>query len=211
MKPALGILLVLVAVNSGPMIADTLTNSSEEQLELRPPLPEIPPSFWEANRSYIVGAAVALLAGFSAGAFLWARPRRPVEVPPAVVAKSELQSLRDRPENGATLSRISHTVRSYLQAAFHLGHGEMTTTEVSRALQQRPEAGSELAQAAHEFLLDCDVRKFAPIPPSHPGRALDGAVKLVELAEHRIRSHSIDSQAATSGGAGTTHGSTAAS
>lgn len=205
MRRRYSILVALLALTL-PAIALASTNAAEEELQLRPPLPEVPPTFWEANAPYVVGSAAVLAAGISAAVFFYTRPRRKREVPPAVLARTELEALRNQPENGVTLSRISHAVRSYLQAAFQLGGGELMTKEVVRALEQRPEVGTELTHAAREFLQDCDVRKFAPAPPPHSSRALEAALEIVEMAEQRIKRSAAESSPAVSARNGPSEG-----
>lgn len=207
--PRLFCILAALLALALPGLALALTNAPEEELQLRPPLSEVPPTFWEANAPYVAGAAAAAVAGVSAAVFFFTRPRRKREIPPAVLARTELEALRNEPENGVILSRISHTVRSYLQAAFQLGGGELMTTEVARALDQRPEVGKELAHAAREFLQDCDVRKFAPAAPPHSSRAFEAAVKIVDLAEQRIQRHAAASSTAASTPNGPREGLTA--
>ncbi|HHY86212.1 MAG TPA: DUF4381 domain-containing protein [Verrucomicrobia bacterium] len=162
------------------------TNASQEYaFTLSPPLPEMPPSFWEQYGTWIVlGLVAALVLALIAWSLL--RPKPPPAPPIEVQVRARLAALRSRPEDGNTLSEASRCVRLYLQTAFHLPAEELTTTEFIAALNTSEEPGTELAQKAAEFLQTCDERKFGPGEPAGFG-AVDRALELVELGEARRR------------------------
>lgn len=152
---------------------------------LRPPRGPIPPSLWEQYGFWIITGAVLVLLLLAAVIWLVLRPRPAAVKPPVVQAREALGSLRQQPETGTLLSRVSHVVRSYFSAAFGLPQAEMTTSEFCDALKNAPDAGPELYRHVSCFLRECDERKFAPAPPSPPMGAVDHASKLVEAAEAR--------------------------
>ena len=156
---------------------------------LAPAYVEIPPSFWQQHGGAILIAGCGLI--ILAGALAWflGRPRPPVRVPPAVVARENLAKLRNQPENGRVLSEISQTLRRYLLAAFGFTAGERTTTEFCATLAASEKVGADLAQAVAGFLSECDQRKFAPVTAkaAAPCEAAARALALIEQAELRIR------------------------
>ena len=154
--------------------------------KLRPPHPEIPPTFLEQHGMQMVIAGLALLGFVALVVWLVTRPKPPIIVPPEVQARQALEALRSAPADGAALSRVSQILRRYIIAAFQLPPGEITTTEFCRALTNHSSIGPEFATAATEFLRNCDERKFAPTPPppSAPGAVVQ-ALTLVEMAEGR--------------------------
>jgi Domain of unknown function (DUF4381) len=185
--------------------ADTNVPGSDALLRLRPPLPEIPPTFWERNNGWIVAAGLLLFVAIAAFVAWLMRPKPPVVVPPDVQARKALEPLRGQPEDGALLSRVSQILRHYVAAAFALQPGEMTTADFCRAVAGQARVGEELSNALSAFLRHCDERKFAPstaiaagnlpasgggiLPPEAPSApAMDTvaqALELIQLAEAR--------------------------
>ncbi len=153
---------------------------------LRPPRPEIPPTFWEQHGWSVAIGAVLLLA--LAGATVWflTRPKRPVVLPPGTQARRALDALRAQAEDGALLSRVSQVLRQYLSAVFSLAPGELTTAEFSRAIETQPQVGPELAGAVIEFLRQCDLRKFSSTPPTEAFGAVAQALVIVDQVETRL-------------------------
>jgi hypothetical protein len=152
---------------------------------LRPPRPEIPPTFWEQNRMWIVAPGI-VLAIVACGLVWWARrPRPPMIMPPEAQARLALEDLRAKPEDGVVLSRVSQILRHYLATAFWLPQEELTTAEFCNVIASNPRVGSELASAAGVFLQQCDVRKFAPGEPKEALAAVPRALQLLEQAEAR--------------------------
>jgi hypothetical protein len=198
---------LLLGADPASALPDTNTIS-----KLRPPRGEIPPTFWEQYGWWVV-VGVVLLAAF-AGGLVWflLRPRPPVLVPPHVRARQMLEPLRQRAEDGVVLSRVSQALRYYVAAAFVLPPGEMNTSEFCRAIAGQEELGPQLSGAIQDFVRQCDVRKFAPLPGAPPPMpatppvsAVTQALRLIEQAESRLAAvRQAASQAATpkSGGPG---------
>lgn len=152
---------------------------------LRPPHAEIPSTFWEQHTASVAVIGFALLAFLGLAIWFARRPRPPVIVPPEVQARGELAALRQLPEDGGVLSRISQTVRHYFGTAFSLPPGELTTTEFCQAIAANSQIPPELATVTGNFLRRCDERKFAPDALPASGTA-DDALQLVDQAEaHR--------------------------
>jgi hypothetical protein len=153
--------------------------------KLIPPRPEIGPTFLETHGLVVgVGAAVGVIV-LATAIWVFTRPRARAGIPPEVEVRRELEPLRQRPEDGTVLSRVSQAVRHYVARAFHLPAGELTTAEFCRAMTAQAEVGPELSSDLAEFLRVCDERKFAPSPPPTPLGAVPKALELIELAEAR--------------------------
>jgi len=177
--------LVFFMEVAGALGADSNSVSPEQIPALLPPRGELAPSFWEQYgwRTVAGGVAGALVVG--AGAWFLLRPRPVPPVAPEVRARQELEPLRQQPEDGALLSRVSQAVRRYIAAAFSLPPEELTTTEFCRLLGTAEQVGPELSASAGEFLRECDRRKFALAPPQTPLAAVPRALELVEMGEAR--------------------------
>jgi hypothetical protein len=152
---------------------------------LRPPHAEIPPTFWEQHGLWVILFGVLLLALVCAAVWFLTRPKPPVIVPPEVQARQALEPLRQQPEDGALLSRVSQIVRHYVAAAFDLPPGELTTAEFCRTIAGHGLIGPELSAALSEFLHQCDQRKFSPSAPAPPLGAAAQALKLIDQAQAR--------------------------
>jgi len=153
---------------------------------LKPPRAEIPPTVWEQHGPVIVVGAIVVLGALATGVWLFLRPKPVVAVPCAVQARTELEGLRDRPEDGALLSRTSQVLRHYFMAAFHLAAAELTTSEFCRAMASREDIGPELYGQVEELLRACDLRKFAATSPPEPIKAVDRSLAIINRAEKRI-------------------------
>jgi hypothetical protein len=184
----LGILVVLICC-SNPFLglaAETNSDSDVPTSSLHPPRGEILPSFWEENGTLVILGGICLLAVIALCVWLFTRPKPPVIVPFAVVARKELEALRPQPENGLLLSRASQILRHYIGAVFGWPAGELTTAEFSHGLLSDPKVGPELAGEASKFLRACDIRKFAPLPPSTPDGVIAQAMRIIDLTESRL-------------------------
>jgi len=165
-----------------PVFAQANTNALPP---LAPPLPEMPPTFWQLHGTAIlVGVFVFLaLAGFVAWVIFKPRPQ-PV-LPPAVVAREALAKLQRQPEDGKILSEISQVLRRYIGTAFEFPSAELTTAEFSAMLAGNEKVGAELARTISSFLRECDRRKFSPIRAASPLNAASRALQLVAEIEQR--------------------------
>jgi hypothetical protein len=153
---------------------------------LRPPHAEIPPTFWEQYGLWVILCGVLVLGLVCVAAWFLTRPKPPVIVPPEVQARQALEPLRQQPEDGALLSRLSQILRRYVIAAFDLPPGELTTTEFCRAIAGHDPVGPDLSATLSEFFRQCDQRKFAPPPaPAPPFGAVAQALNLIDQAQAR--------------------------
>ena len=169
---------------SSPLVA--AAQSTNDIPPLRPPHPEIPPTFWEQHTASVSLISFALLALVGIAIWFATRPKPPGMVRPEAQARGDLETLRKLPEDGRVLSRVSQAVRRYFGAAFALPPGELTTTEFCQALAANDQIGPELATATGDFLRRCDERKFAPDAPPEATGTAEHALKLVDQAEaHR--------------------------
>ncbi len=179
--------------------------SPDEIPPLRPPRPELAPTFWEQYGLWpaLVGALVLLL--LATGLWVLLRPKPPLPVPPESQARQALEELRQAPETGAVLSRVSQVVRHYFSAAFGLPPEEMTTAEFCQVLKGVQRLGPDLSKNVGDFLRQCDERKFALSPPLPPLGAAATAATLISQAEARRDAGAITANAATAGTAPSVH------
>jgi hypothetical protein len=152
---------------------------------LRPPHGEIPPTFWEQHSLWAVIVGILLLAVVGAAVWFLTRPKPPVVVPPEVQARLALEPLRQQPEDGVVLSRISQILRHYVTAVFGLPPGELTTAEFCQAIAGHAGIGPELSAALSDFLHQCDQRKFSPTASVSSFSAVAQAFKLIDQAQAR--------------------------
>ncbi len=167
------------------LAAATNTPGPDDIPPLRPPHAEMPPTFWEHDGLWVIVLGILFLALACAAGWFLLRPKPPVIVPPGVRAREALEPLRQAPEDGLLLSRVSHILRQYVAAAFDLPPGELTTTEFCRAVGSHASIGPELSAALSDFLRQCDQRKFTPPASAPPLGAVAQVLKLIELAEAR--------------------------
>jgi hypothetical protein len=177
--------LIFLLFYSYNLLGQTNPASRDDLPPLRPPRAEMLPSFWELHQVAFVAVAVSLLLLVSAAVWVYTRPKPPILTPPSTKARAALNNLRNQPETGELLSKISQVTRSYFLAAFNLPQRELTTAEFSRIIVEHETVDRSLAEAVVEFLGQCDHRKFAPPSELPPLRALDCALKLIDEAEIR--------------------------
>jgi hypothetical protein len=168
-----------------PLFAQTNSETTNAPLKLLPPYGELPPTFFEQHGTSIVVVAIGVITLVAFGSWLIFRPKSKIIVPPEVQARRALEVLREQPEDGVILSRVSQVLRNYFIAAFQLAPGELTTAEFSRELSRCEKIGPELSTAATKFLLDCDARKFSATTGPAKLDAASRALKLIEQAEQR--------------------------
>jgi hypothetical protein len=178
----LAILFLFIALTVHPQTNDLGTNKPPA---LVPPYGELPPTFFEQHGTAIAFAGLGIIVLATCGGWLIFRPKPKMIVPPEVEARQELERLRQRPEDGVVLSRVSQVTRSYFIAAFQLTQGEFTTAEFCREISGNDKIGAELALAAADFLRDCDREKFSSKTGPAKLDAADRALKLIEQAEQR--------------------------
>jgi hypothetical protein len=130
-------------------------------------------------------AGLGLIALVAFGLWLIFRPKPKKIVPPEVQVRAALETLRQQPEDGAVLSRVSQVVRHYFSAAFRLPPGELTTTEFCREISGNEKIGAELSAAVANFLREADARKFSATAGSVKLDVANQALNLIERAEQR--------------------------
>jgi hypothetical protein len=165
--------------------AATNAPANDEIPPLRPPHAEIPATFWDQYSTWVILAGVLVMALVGAAIWFFTRPKPPVVVPPEVLARKALEPLRQRPEDGALLSRVSQVLRHYVAAAFDLPPGELTTAEFCGAIAGHSLIGPELSAALSAFLRLCDQDKFSPPAPVPPLSAVAQALNLIYQAQAR--------------------------
>ena len=179
-------LAALPLLISQPSIAAPTNSIAPDAISpLRPPHAELPPTFWDRYGLWVILCGVLLLAVGCAAAWFLSRPKPPVIVPPEQQARAALEPLRQQPEDGALLSRVSQILRHYVAAVFDLPPGELTTAEFCRAMAGHSRLGAELSDTLSKFLHQCDERKFAPSTPVPPFSAVAQALKLIDQAQAR--------------------------
>jgi hypothetical protein len=174
----------LLAVQS-LFAAATNAPANDEIPPLRPPHAEIPATFWDQYSAWVILAGVLVVGLIGVAAWFLSQPKPPVVVPPEVLARKALEPLRQQPEDGALLSRVSQTLRHYVAAVFGLPPEELTTAEFCRAIAAHEQVGPDLVAALSEFLRQCDQRKFTPPAPAPPLSAVAQALKLIEQTQAR--------------------------
>src|SRR5208337_4672486 len=97
--------------------------------KLSAPYGELPPTIWEQHGTLIIAAGVGTVMLAVLAVWRITRPRPTLRIPPEVLARDALESLRRQPEDGAALSRISQILRQYFIGSFSLEPGEWTTAE----------------------------------------------------------------------------------
>ena len=158
--------------------------AQEEAPKLQPPVGEIPPTFWEQHGVTVILGIGAFVLFVLLGIWFWLRPRPVEEVPPGVQARTALEALSNRAEDGVVISKVSQILRQYMLAVFELPSGQPTTAEFCELMAQSDKVDNELATALAAFLRECDERKFALKSFSEFGAATQ-ALQLVEKAELR--------------------------
>jgi hypothetical protein len=178
-------LAILFLFPALPLHAQTNAPTTNTFSTLVPPYDELPPTFWEQNGSLIVVAMIVAVMLAALAVWLVFRPKLKIVVPPEVQARQALAVLRQQPEDGVVLSRVSQVLRHYFIAAFQLAPGEFTTAEFSGAISSHQQISAELSTATADFLCDCDARKFSTAGTSAPLNAAAQALDLIARAEQR--------------------------
>lgn len=162
--------------------------AQEELPKLLPPHAELPPTFWEQHGVMIVIVVVVVLLLVALGIWARLRPKPAVVTPVEVQARTALEALRNRPEDGATISAVSQILRRYVIAAFELPLGEYSTAEFRQLASDSEKIGAELSSALSDFMIRCDERKFSRSDASASASTVAKALELVAIGETR-RAH----------------------
>jgi hypothetical protein len=170
---------------SARLFAQINSESTNAPLKLLPPYGELSPTFWEQHGTSLVLAGLGIIALAAFGLWFIFRSKPKIIIPPEVQARQALEILRQQPEDGVVLSRISQVVRNYFGAVFQLSPGELTTTEFCREISSDGKIGAELSTTAANFLRESDVRKFSTAADSIKLDAANRALDLVGQAERR--------------------------
>jgi hypothetical protein len=173
-------LLFAVAVPS--ILAQTNINALPA---LAPPLPELPPTFWEQYGVAIVMVAPVLLALAAIVVWQTLKSKSQPVLPPEISAREALSPLLCQPENGKVLSEVSQVLRRYVGAVFGFSGGVMTTAEFSAVANADAKIGPQLANALTGLLQACDRDKFAAKNEAPPLNAVARALQLIEQIERR--------------------------
>jgi hypothetical protein len=163
--------------------------AADDQLpSLQPAHGELAPTFWEQYGWLIIIATVVgviTLGILLVTLLLLPRTKTITVIPPEIQARRALEVLRGQPENDALLVQVSAILRHYLAFACGLPPGELTTREITGAVSADPRFAMGLDSAVAHFLLQCDERKFSPVPAAPDLGAVDTALTLIEKMELR--------------------------
>lgn len=146
---------------------------------LRPPLPLLPPTFWELHGTIVIVGALLVLTALVAAVWWLRRPRLVVIPPPAALARAALEPLRGRPEDTAVVRAVSVQLRRYLVAQLGLAPGEWTTPELLAAPRWAKPVEEPLRPPTAALLHECDARQFAPVSPASPPNLVGRALALI--------------------------------
>jgi hypothetical protein len=182
-----------------PLHGQTNVSEANAPLKLLPPYGELPPTFFEQHGTFIIFGGLGIVALAAVGGGLIFRPKPKVIIAPEVQARQALELLRQQPEDGAVLSRVSQVVQNYFIKAFQLASGEFTTAEFSRIISSQDQIGTELSSATAGFLRDCDACKFSTSADSAKLDAANRALNLIEQAEQRRVQHCQPAETQTQG------------
>lgn len=176
-----------LAVGSLLLAATARALDTNKIPDLKPPLTELPPTWWELNLWSVIGTALVIFAVSMALVRLCFRPRLASELAPEMVARAALAKLRSAPDDASTAAEVGRQLSRFAQAVLALPPGELTTDETLRAAAARPTPLPAPLQAKLAALLrECDACRFAPTPPAGGsglgGRALELATELESFA-----------------------------
>ena len=174
MKTLAGILFLPLAV----LAADT-----NALPPLVPAYGEIPPTFWEQYKAWMITGGFVLVLLLALAVWFLLKPKPPVVLSPAFIAREALKKLKHQAEDGSLLSEVSQIFRRYVGAVFGFPAGEMTTAEFSSTLAADPKADPQIAERVSAFLRDCDKVKFMAHNSALPLNAVGRALQLVEQIE----------------------------
>ncbi|MDB6122312.1 MAG: hypothetical protein JWQ71_1305 [Pedosphaera sp.] len=177
----------VLAISFGFISYSVLAAEEDAATLLRPPRGELHPSVWE-QYGWLVGSAAILVLIMVALWIAWLRRSKPTPaVSAAALARRDLEVLRGRSEDDSVVTHVSRILRQYIISAFYLPRAELTTAELFKLLPSRPQTSATLTAAIHNFLRQCDERKFSPTPPIPQAGVVDKALELVEHIEAHQR------------------------
>ena len=192
------IAIMAVAISLPRLAQAQAPGAADEIPQLHPAHAEIPLGFWS---QYGLAGLIAVPLLTIAAILVWwwqTRPAAAVGVPPEVEARTALAVLPATVDKGILLSRVSQILRHYVQRAFELPPGELTTPEFCRLLAGNASLGPELADALSEFLRDNDHRKFSADVSSQPTTdPVATASTLIDRCEARRTDRRADEAAST--------------
>lgn len=150
--------------------------------EVKPPVPLSSSWVW-VTIAAVVATLVALAVFFWLRAKRRTQPQPEIKIPPYITALDKLRAalaLIHQPEPFCV--EVSQIVRVYLEQQFKLHAPERTTEEFLTELQDSTLLGLEQKRVLADFLMRCDLVKFARYEPGEPElrELYDAAVKLVE-------------------------------
>jgi hypothetical protein len=163
-----------------PLILFAASAPAQPHSGLLPPRGEIGPTFWEQHAWLVILVAFFIVLALTALLIVFTRPNQNEIVPPEIAARRALQARLNRPADGTLIMEVSRIFRRYLVFAFNLPPDELTTAELSHALQSLPQVEPALAAEIGDFLRQCDEDKFSPpaLPPH-----VDVATRALALLE----------------------------
>jgi len=161
------------------------------------------PSVWTWLGPVLIGLAVALLAALLV--WYWRRRRGRTAALPAVIIPPHVRA-RERLRGALELIgqpkpfciAISHGLRVYLEERFQLRAPERTTEEFLDELQSSPRLSLRQKESLGEFLVGCDLVKFARHEPTEPElrELFEAAMRLVdETAAPEVEAGTADAPA----------------
>jgi hypothetical protein len=170
--------------NSGALVlptGGTNTAAAQDIRDIRDPIPLGPNSLW----LWITLAVVALAT------LTWwysKRKKAPVVnpallIPPHRRAKERLRAAHDLISDPyAFCSLVSDVIRLYLEERFNLHAPDRTTEEFLAELREGSQLNEDHKAVLENFLIKCDLVKFARVEPSEPELRdlLESAERLVD-------------------------------
>jgi len=163
-----------------------VTNELADQEEippLRPPKPELLPTFWEQHGVLILVLSVLALLLL---ALLWnviRRKRPPLMPAPAETARTALAGLEGRAVDVRLHDDVSAILRFYFVSALNLSGQALTNRELCNAIDH---AGPEACVKARLLLLALDQHRFDPELHQPVANAVDEALAVVKLTEAHL-------------------------
>jgi hypothetical protein len=170
--------------NSSPNAASS--NSVAKAADIRPIKAPVP----IPNLGLWIGSTIALLLALLLAWWLWRRHRRQADVPAPIIVVPPHEKARARLLEALALMQqprpfcilVSDTIRVYLEERFDLRAPERTTEEFLEELQSSPMLSFDQKRALGDFLMRCDLVKFARYEPGEPELrgTYEAAVRLVD-------------------------------